>query len=365
MKHLLMRSVRLFIYVFSLIFLANMAFAAEAITPAEKLRRDTAKIFMGKTVVFVTSNMGSPIDDERVSSAAKEAEAAGIKFILRDCGLDPMKQTQAVAALLTMKPKPDFAIVQSLNASLLQNLLKKVEEAGIYVVQIAMPSHYLTDAFVGPDMNGLGRVVAADLVKACGKGSGKSGKVAILQGDPTSPLCAEQNAAINAYFKNHPEMQVVINQGVNWDANTAHDVIATVIKQHPDLCAIQTDWQGYGLGAAQAVAEAKMSDKIITFVQAELTPAVAQFLKNGKVTALYYTYPYNQGHDSMVAGKTLLQIKKKPGTFKLAFFTPTTKITKENVDRFIQWTMSTNDARKIAEQAEKVRSGEPTYFERH
>ena len=160
-------------------------------------------------------------------------------------------------------------------------------------------------------------------------------------------------------------MKVVINQGVSWDANTAHDVIATVIKQHPDLCAIQTDWQGYGLGAAQAVAEANMSDKIITFVQAELTPAVAQFLKDGRVTALYYTFAYNQGHDAMVAGKTLLQLNKKPGSLRLAYFTPTTKITKENVDHFPMWTLSTRDAKKIAERAGKVRSGEPTYFEQN
>lgn len=347
------------VFALNLVLTTSTVFGEEPLSSAGKLRKATVKAIKGKTMYFVPCMIGSPFDNYRVYSAAREAKASGMKFILRDSGADPMKQTQAVSAAISMKP--DVLVAQSLTASLLQTLLRKAEEAGIYVVQIQMASNYRTDAFVGVDMYALGRLVAEEICKECGAGSGTSGKVAILQGDITSDACLEETKSMLSYFKDHPEIKVVLNQGVGWDANTAHDIISVVLKQHPDLCALTTDWQGYGLGAAQAVSEAKMSGKVRVYTGCEITPTVAEYIRNGKITAHFYFHPAIQSHDIVTAAKTLLQQGLKPGSLKLTYYTPVEKVTKENLNLFSTWIPSTEMTKKMAKDAGTVVSGEPTY----
>lgn len=319
-----------------------LVFASTALTEeitSAKLRQDFVKALKGKTVAFVPCALGAPLPDIWTYNLAKEAKQFGMKLIVRDPAWSPAKMTQAVTALI--RQKPDILIVHNLNVQLLASLLKKAEKSGIHVIQINMISNYKTDAYIGADWTGLATDMGAEIIKQCGAGSGKSGKVAIIQGEMTSDVCIEQTKGLMAAFKSHPEIKVVSNQSAAWDANKARDITSIVLRQHPDLCAAVGYWQGMDLGIAQAVQEAGLAGKVHVYSSGELTPAVYEAIKDGRMTAFWNYHADVQGHDLMTAIKTVLLIGQKPGALKLVYYSPMDKMTKENMSQFNPWIPST------------------------
>lgn len=319
----------------SVILVWSAALAQEGISSSEKLRQDFVRSTKGKTIAFVPALVGAPVCDIMAYVIAKEAKEAGMKVLLRDPAMIATRQTQAVAALISQKP--DVLVVHNLNVQLLVELLKKAEKAGIYVIQANMVSNYKSDAFVGADFTSLGEMKAEEIIRECGAGSGRSGKVAIMQGEMTSGTCIEMTKAILSVFKKHPEIKVVSNQGAAWDANKAYDIASLVLKQHPDLCAMVGYWTNQDLGAGRAVEEAGLKGKVRVYSSAELTPPVCQAIRDGLITAVFDYQIFLIGHDIISAAKNLLQVGRPPGSSRVAYYTPVIKVTKENVDSFNCW----------------------------
>ena len=96
-----------------------------------------------------------------------------MKFIVRDPAANPAAMQQALTALVD--EKPDVIVVQNPSVTLLMKELKRAEAQGIHVVQMNMSSNYKSDAFVGADWYEVGRMLAEDVAKVCGTGSGTSG----------------------------------------------------------------------------------------------------------------------------------------------------------------------------------------------
>ena len=87
-----------------------------------------------------------------------------------------------------------------------------------------MSSNYKSDAFVGADWYEVGRMLAEDVVKACGTGSGTSGEVQIVQGELAAAASVDQIAGVMDTLKKDPAIKVVSNQAANWDANNALNI---------------------------------------------------------------------------------------------------------------------------------------------
>ena len=159
---------------------------------------------------------------------------------------------QALTALID--EKPDVIVVQNPSVTLLMKDLKRAETQGIHVVQMNMSSNYKSDAFVGADWYEVGRMLAEDVVKACGTGSGTSGEVQIIQGELTAAASVDQIAGVMDVLNKDKAIKVVSNQAALWDANKALEITATVIQQHPDLCASVGFWgiMEFGRGAGHS-----------------------------------------------------------------------------------------------------------------
>ena len=198
---------------------------------ARELRADYDKSLKGKTIAYLPIALGVPLSDEWGRVVQEEAEWRGMKYIVRDPNNNPSAMQQALTALVDQKP--DVLIVQNPSVTLLMKDLKRAESQGTHVIQINMSSNYKSGAFVGADWNEIGKLLATEVVKQCGTGSGKSGKVQIIQGELTAAASVDQVAGIMEVFNKDPAIKVVSNQAANWDANTALNTTATVIQQHP------------------------------------------------------------------------------------------------------------------------------------
>ncbi|MHC2257943.1 ribose transport system substrate-binding protein [Bradyrhizobium embrapense] len=311
---------------------AAMPFAASAQDEGTKAGRELRaaydKSLQGKTIAYLPIALGVPLSDEWGRVVQEEAEWRGMKYIVRDPNNNPSAMQQALTALVDQKP--DVLIVQNPSVTLLMKDLKRAEAQGTHVIQVNMASNYKSGAFVGVDWREIGRMLANETVKACGTGSGKSGKVQIVQGELTAAASVDQVGAIMEILNKDPNIKVVSNQAANWDANTALNVTATVIQQHPDLCASIGFWGIMESGAAQAIRNAGKIDDVKVFASGEGSQLDCDQVTSGNFSKFLSYKATEQGHDLMFAAETLLMSGDKPGTKNLSYYTRPIWIDKSN-----------------------------------
>jgi ribose transport system substrate-binding protein len=235
---------------------------------------------------------------------------------------------QALTALVDQKP--DVLIVQNPSVTLLMKDLKRAESQGTHVIQINMSSNYKSGAFVGADWREIGKMLATEVVKQCGTGSGKSGKVQIVQGELTAAASVDQVGGIMEVLNKDTNIKVVSNQAANWDANTALNVTATVIQQHPDLCASIGFWGIMESGAAQAIRNAGKIDDVKIYASGEGSQLDCDQVNSGNFYKFLSYKATEQGHDLMMAAQTLLELGDKPGTRNLTYYTQPIWLDKAN-----------------------------------
>jgi ribose transport system substrate-binding protein len=286
---------------------------------AHELRADYDKDLKGKTIAFLPIATGVPLMDEWGRVIKTEAEWRGMKFVIRDPALNMSAMQQALTALVDQKP--DVLIVQNPSVTLLMKELKRAESQGIHVIQMNMSSNYKSDAFVGADWYEVGRILAEDVVKVCGTGSNTSGEVQIVQGELAAAASVDQIAGVMDTLKKDPAIKVVSNQAANWDANNALNITATVIQQHPNLCASIGFWGIMESGAAQAIRNAGKIDTVKVYASGEGSQLDCDQVAQGNFYKFLSYTATEQGHDAFVAAETLLEGGAKPGTTHKEFYT--------------------------------------------
>ncbi len=295
---------------------------------ARELRGDYDKAVNGKTIAFLPIALGVPLQDEWERVIRSEAQYNGMKYVVRDPNNNPSAMLQALTALVN--DKPDVLIVQNPSVTLLVKELKRAEKQGTHVIQMNMSSNYKSDGFVGADWVEIGRLLAQDVVKACGSGSGKSGKVQIVQGELTAAASINQIGGIMEVFSKDPAIKVVSNQAANWDANNALNITSTVIQQNPDLCASVGFWGIMESGAAQAIRNAGKIGQVKVYASVEGSQLDCDQLTQGSFyKVLSYTATV-QGHDASDAAVMMLQAGDKPGAAHRLIFTRPVWLDKTN-----------------------------------
>lgn len=221
---------------------------------------DPADLLKGKTIAFIPTSLGLPLTEIWTRVMREEAQQRGMRFEVRDPNANTNTGLQILSALIA--DKPDILVVHNFNVQLYARDLKRAEAAGIPVIQVNMASNYRTASYVGADWEQVGRMMGEDILRECGTGSGKSGKVSIVQGELTSGTSIGQYKGLMAVFAKDKAIQVVSSQAANWDATKAFDITTTVLQQHPDLCATVGFWGVMQAGAAQAVKAAGKLDQV-------------------------------------------------------------------------------------------------------
>lgn len=293
---------------------ATPAGAAEA---REQLRQQFDKALKGKKVAWAPVWLGV-LESEWTRVMKDRFDDYGISLEVRDANFKSDVQLQAVSDYIN--EKPDVIVVQNPNVTLLAKELKRAMEEGIYVVQVNMASNTLSDAYVGVDAKDLGRKIARAVIDHCGGGK-SSGEISILEGEATAAYSLDMKNGAMEVFKADPSIKVVSSQPTSWDANKAGDITATVLQQHPDLCAVFSVWGPQAAGAAQAIKAVNKGDKVKIFVASDGQPADCDLLEQG---AYYRNLSYRadiQGQTIVDAVIGLLQGGDKPGAKHIAYYT--------------------------------------------
>jgi hypothetical protein len=129
-----------------------------------------------------------------------------MEFSIRDPNWNIDAGAQAITSLIT--EKPDVIVVHNPDVNSYARLIQRAEQAGIYIISVNMRSSMGSSGFVGADYTRIGEMQAEQIVKVCGKGSGTSGKVAIVQGVVTSGASGFARKGIENVLSKHPEIKI-------------------------------------------------------------------------------------------------------------------------------------------------------------
>ena len=313
-----MRTRNIFATIATVASLSGMAGLASAQGIDDPRRADYFKVYEGKTIAFVPVTMGIDLTEGWASVLKKQADTLGMKLEIRDPHFSADAGAQAITSLIS--EKPDVLIVHSPDLNSYARLLKKAQAAGTYVILIDNPANFAADAFVGSDWDRLGQLEAEAVIKGCGPNSSK--KIGLVQGDQVNASSLYQYAGITKVLAKNPDFQVVAKPDSNWDATTSRNVTTTMLQQHPDICGIIDFWDGDASGAAAAIRDAKLQDKVFLVTTGGGEKAAdCDNLENGTYGAVVMTELHHQSRDINAIIKFLLQSGQPAGTSKAYIYT--------------------------------------------
>lgn len=287
----------------------------------------------GRRVVYVPVAMGFDLTEGWAAGLREALEPLGVKFEIRDPNWNTDAGAQAITSLIS--EKPDVIVVHNPDVQSYARLLRRAEEAGIYVVQVNMRSSYSTDVFVGADYVGMGEQIGRRMVEVCSPAKGGSGKIAITQGVLTAAASIYQMQGIQNVLSQYPEIQLVSNQAADWDSSKARNIAATVIQQHPDLCGIVGFWDVMDIGTASAIRESGRNVFLLT--QGGGNRMACDNIEAGNFSEVVVYHVPGQARDMATMIKHLLQHKQPAGTTKTTLFTPLVFLNKDNMTPASCW----------------------------
>ena len=291
----------------------------------------------GKKVVFVPLAMGFDLTEGWAAIMRRQAADLGYTFEIRDPNWSTEAGTRAITALIS--EKPDLLIIHNPDVQSYARLIKRAQDAGIKVLQVNLESALATDSYVGADWVKVGYIQADVLVKQCGAGSGKSGKVAIMQGVPTAASNLYELFAYHDVFGKHPEIKIVSEQAANYDPAKARSIMETVLQQNPDLCGVVGNWDNQDVGAGAAIQQAGKSGQVYVVTSGGGTKDGCENIRKGLLSmTVSYDVPL-QGDALNQAIVELLLSPAKAAEIKTTYYTPLTLLTKDNLTPRTCWSL--------------------------
>lgn len=294
--------------------------------------------FKGKTIGYVPFSMSFDLAQGWLAGMQVQADELGYEIITRDPNWNTDVGSQAMNQLIN--EKPDIIVYMNPDLQSYAKILRKAQKAGIHLVAVNLKSVFPTH-YIGEDWQQNGVEEAEYIVSKCGAGTGRSGKVSIMQGILTSAASAYQLYGVMSVLNEHPEMEVVSNQSANWDAGKAHEITQTVLQQNPDLCGVIGFWDGMDIGAGAAVKEANLDEPVYVVTSGGgAKEAACDKLLDGTYSA-YINYDVRRmAADINTVIKVLLQSDLPADMETFLLPTPSKLLTKDNLTPSSCWTMA-------------------------
>ncbi|NYT76251.1 sugar ABC transporter substrate-binding protein [Alcaligenaceae bacterium] len=297
-------------------------------------------IYKDKRVVFVPVFMGLDLTEGWSEVMSQQAKRLGYQYEVRNANFDTSAGVQILTQLLNENPKPNVVVIQNPDVTSYAKIEKKLEEAGIYVIQLNMKSLTMTTGFAGADATVIGETQAQWVVDQCGPST--SQKIMILNGPTTAPWTVYMQEGYNNILDKHPDVKVVARQSVgNYESSKAKSITEVTLKQHPDLCAIMGVWDIPDLATAAAVKDAGKTGKILVSTSGGGGEVACKGLKSGGFDH-YVSYDVpGQSRDVNDLIQMAMQSPEKPGKLKVALYTPLFVYTQKDAESHQCWSVDT------------------------
>lgn len=296
--------------------------------------------FKGKRVIFVPVFMGLDLTEAWSKIMGLQAKRLGYGYEVRNANFSTSAGVQILTQILSENPKPDVVVVHNPDVTSYAKIEKKLEDAGIAVVQLNMKSLTMTTGFAGGDATVIGEMQAQAVVNHCGPDTSR--EVLILNGPTTAPWTVYLQTGYNNVFSKNPDIKIVARQSVgNYESSKAKSITEVTLKQHPNLCAVVGVWDIPDLGTAAAIAQAGKTGKVFLSTNGGFSDYACKAIKEEKFNNYISFNVPGQGRDVNNLIQMALQSDQKPGALKVALYSPLREITKAELDQGGCWSLDT------------------------
>lgn len=159
--------------------------------------------------------------------------------------------------------------------------------------------------------------------------AGKSGKVAIIEGQPGVFAAGQRTAGFTETIDAAEGLEVVASVPANWSRELAFNAAATILQQHPDLIGFYANNDGMALGVVEAVKAASLQEQVAVFGTDGVSDAYAS-IRAGDLTGTVDSFPVLTGEIAMEVVLRMLDGQDLPRVVA----TPQALITADNVDDY-------------------------------
>lgn len=296
------------------------------------------EVFQGKTVAFVPLSMGFDLTQGWYAAMERASKELGFEVIVRDSNWSVEAGAQALEQLIN--ERPDILIFHNNDMQAYSKLITRAMSEGINVIQMNLKTLVNSDAYVGGDWYQVGVDEISAAGELCGAGTGTSGKIAILQGPPTSPPSQLGVQGMQDALEARGDMEVVSLQAADWDASKAYNITTTVLKQYPDLCAVVGLWDNQDIGAAAAIREAGLTGKVHVVTEGGGNrESGCNNIESGAFSAYVKVDTRQQASELVDVIKYLLQATPEPGSMPIGYYTQNVTLTADNLTPRSCWTV--------------------------
>lgn len=255
------------------------------------------------------------------------AKEKNVELIVNDAQRTAEKQVQQIETFISQKV--DAIILNPCEVEASSPAIAKAKAAGIPIINVNSETSATPDGFVGSRDEQAGEIAMEQIAKLL------SGKGNIVMIDGYMGQAAQIKRAIGAknILAKYPDIKVLAEQTAEWDRAKAMSLMENWIQSYGNkINAVFAHNDEMGMGALQALEQAKLKDKVIV-VSIDAIADALQAVKDGRLDATVFQDAKGQGAGAV---DMALQLVKKQPVDNKEVFIPFQLVTKENVDGFMK-----------------------------
>ena len=312
-----------------------MGQCAIAVNAASKTDDDTLNI------TLINQGSGQPYIAAYKNCFEKAEKDLNIKVNLVDGGWDANQQANAIQNAISSGA--DGIVISPVDPSAVCTYVDEALDAGIevcaFTTQIGTgdaedPVYPETVGLVGHIETEVGRTAMDIAAEALDR----SGKIAIIEGTPGMSDTEGRKKGIDEENKEYPDIEVVSRVCGEWVVDKAYTAMQNIIQSNPEVELVICHSDNMAVGAAKALEDADMTDKV-KIVGIGGSKDALDLIKKGEIYGTIMYVPETEAYTALEATAKVVRGEAEKETFynvqDLPLFAETGDVcTQENVDKF-------------------------------
>ena len=312
-----------------------MGQCAIAVNAASKTDDDTLNI------TLINQGSGQPYIAAYKNCFEKAEKDLNIKVNLVDGGWDANQQANAIQNAIFSGA--DGIVISPVDPSAVCTYVDEALDAGIEVCALTTqigtgdaedPVYPETVGLVGHIETEVGRTAMDIAAEALDR----SGKIAIIEGTPGMSDTEGRKKGIDEENKEYPDIEVVSRVCGEWVVDKAYTAMQNIIQSNPEVELVICHSDNMAVGAAKALEDADMTDKV-KIVGIGGSKDALDLIKKGEIYGTIMYVPETEAYTALEATAKVVRGEAEKETFynvqDLPLFAETGDVcTQENVDKF-------------------------------
>lgn len=292
-------------------------------------------------ITLINQGSGQPYIAAYKNCFEKAEEDLNIKVNLVDGGWDANQQANAIQNAISSGV--DGIVISPVDPSAVCTYVDEALEAGIEVCALTTqigtgdaedPVYPETVGLVGHIETEVGRTAMDIAAEALDR----IGKIAIIEGTPGMSDTEGRKKGIDEENKEYPDIEVVSRVCGEWVVDKAYTAMQNIIQSNPEVELVICHSDNMAVGAAKALEDADMTDKV-KIVGIGGSKDALDLIKKGEIYGTIMYVPETEAYTALEATAKVVRGEAEREIFynvqDLPLFAETGDVcTQENVDKF-------------------------------